>query len=323
MEKPLVSIIIPCYKNLDKVYSTLDSIFRQKYPEIEIVLNDDGTPDYDKYDSRLREYTEKNRKENIKNIVINHLEKNVGTSKNCNHGIFLANGEYVKILSPEDELYDENVIDKCVDYARSHNARIVVGQTFVRNIAGEDTDNVRENISYRWKSRHGRLCSIIPSSRDIKYMQSLSKEKCNRILMSRCVISTPSVFFHMDLLKSTKGFSEDYRLIEDIPYWPLLAGNGEEFHFTDIIMVNYMLGGVSNSGFKNKEFLRDYLDILENIYIKNEVWGGVFNGYYKGLRKRNLALITGTASKSGLKYIDARLFSLWHNFKWLLLGSRL
>lgn len=323
MDKPLVSIIIPCYKNLNKVYSTLDSIFNQQYPQIEIILNDDGTPDFMEYESSLKEYIEKNKKDNIINVILNHLEKNVGTSKNCNAGISLAKGTYVKILSPEDELFDEKVIDKCVEYSVKHNARIVIGQTFVNNVSGEDTDIVKENMLYRLKSRHGRMCSLTPSSHDIKYMKSLSKEKRRRILMSRCVISTPSVFFHMDLLKETNGFPEDYRLIEDIAYWPLIAKRGEEFYFTNILMVKYMLGGVSNSGFKNKEFLRDYLDILENIYIENEVWGGIFNGFYKKVRKNHLHMITGTISKSSIDYLTAKIYNFWHNIKWLLAGSRL
>ena len=46
-DNKMVSIILLSYKNLDGVYETLDSIFIQNYPELEIIISDDGTPGFD------------------------------------------------------------------------------------------------------------------------------------------------------------------------------------------------------------------------------------------------------------------------------------
>ena len=42
----LLSILLLSYRNLDRVYGTLDSIFRQDYPALELVVSDDASPDF-------------------------------------------------------------------------------------------------------------------------------------------------------------------------------------------------------------------------------------------------------------------------------------
>ena len=45
-KKPLVSCITTTYKKFDYLYQTLDSVFMQDYPNIEIIIGDDGSPDF-------------------------------------------------------------------------------------------------------------------------------------------------------------------------------------------------------------------------------------------------------------------------------------
>ena len=46
-EYPVWSIIVLCYKNQDKLYGMLDSIFIQDYPRIQLIVSDDGSYDFD------------------------------------------------------------------------------------------------------------------------------------------------------------------------------------------------------------------------------------------------------------------------------------
>ena len=43
MQKGLISFVIPIYRNFEGVYDTLKSVFVQDYPNIEIILSDDGS----------------------------------------------------------------------------------------------------------------------------------------------------------------------------------------------------------------------------------------------------------------------------------------
>ena len=57
----LLSILLLSYNNLDRVYGTLDSIFRQDYPCLELVLADDASADYAAAQPRVAAYIEAHR----------------------------------------------------------------------------------------------------------------------------------------------------------------------------------------------------------------------------------------------------------------------
>ena len=102
----LVSVIVPIYKAECFLENSIDSIRRQTYRNLEIILVDDGSPDscpaicdkYEKADRRIR--------------VIH--KKNGGLSSARNAGIDIAKGKYIVLFDDDDIL--KNMI------AISHNA---------------------------------------------------------------------------------------------------------------------------------------------------------------------------------------------------------
>lgn len=333
MTVPLVSVILISYKKFEGIFRVLDSILNQTYPRLELILQDDGSPDFAKYEGQIQKYITLHKKENIENVIINHLVQNVGTSRNINAGIRLASGKYMKLATADDAFYSDDMIGKCVKAAERLHARILIGQTFVlrRNAESKDgkqkDDAVLDTPYYRFRARNGRLCTLAPSNHDISYLKKLDSKKCRELLASRCIISTPSVFYRMDLLRETGGFLEDYRLIEDMTYWPYLAKRGEKFHFVRIRMMRYELNGISNTMDSDSEFFRDYKDIMEHIYIANEVRGGIFCEVIKKWRLRYLKWTVkkaeGVLWKDRLKYSDAAIYDFYCNLKYLLTGSKL
>lgn len=327
--KPLVSIIIITYKKYENLFGVLNSVFAQDYSNLELILQDDGSDNFIEYQEDIEQYILNHKSSNVKNVIVNHLLQNVGTSKNVNAGIAIANGKYVKLLTADDTLYDTEVISNCVDFCEEHDTRILVGQTYVLRKEGMEEDEVEDNILYRWKARSGRKCTLMPPTRDIRYLSSLSTKKCNELLASRCIISTISVFYRMDIFDETGGFLEEYRLVEDMPFWPYLAQRGELFSFAPIRMVKYKLDGISNGGPLNSEFHTAYCSIMKNIYISNEVRGGILNGYLKKVRKKEIEWIdiTRNIRKTSLgirfKYFDVMIYSFYHKVKYLIIGSKL
>ena len=79
MQKGLISFVIPIYRNFEGVYDTLKSVFVQDYPNIEIILSDDGSPNYEDEIPRLRAFAESHRTPSIERIVYHHLPENQGT----------------------------------------------------------------------------------------------------------------------------------------------------------------------------------------------------------------------------------------------------
>ena len=97
-DKPLVSIIIPCYKQAEYMAETIDSALAQTYRPIEVVVVNDGSPDG----------TEKVARGYGDRIVYLHRE-NGGLSAARNTGIARAIGFYFKFLDSDDQLHPEQV----------------------------------------------------------------------------------------------------------------------------------------------------------------------------------------------------------------------
>ncbi len=97
--KPLISIIMPVY-NIDRVYleKAIDSVLRQVYPNWELCIVDDASPQsYIK--EVLSHYSEID-----KRIKIAFLETNHGMVFAYNTALSMASGEFVGTLDHDDEL---------------------------------------------------------------------------------------------------------------------------------------------------------------------------------------------------------------------------
>ena len=103
-EKPLVSIVIPAYNNENTIIATLESVRRQSYEKIEIIIIDDNSTD-----KTLQLITEQQKADD--RIIIYHNSTNLGMTGNWNKCIQVSNGEFVKLVCADD-LLDENEIEK-------------------------------------------------------------------------------------------------------------------------------------------------------------------------------------------------------------------
>lgn len=95
---PLISIIIPVFNCERYISKAIESCFRQTYPNIEIIIIDDGSTDqtkeiiYQHGDCRIKLYS---------------LNR-VGQTRATNFGISKSNGEFIQYLDADDYLsYDK------------------------------------------------------------------------------------------------------------------------------------------------------------------------------------------------------------------------
>lgn len=99
---PLVSIIIPVYNKAAYVRETLESALGQTYPNIEIVLVNDGSTD-----GSLAILEEFKSRYSDKIILID--QKNGGVSKATNIGIQASRGDYIQFLDADDLLSPDKI----------------------------------------------------------------------------------------------------------------------------------------------------------------------------------------------------------------------
>ena len=103
-ENGLISVIVPVYNVADYLPKCIESILEQTYPDIQIILVDDGSTDCSP--KVCDRYAEKD-----KRINVLHKE-NGGVSSARNEGIAIARGKYITFPDSDDKL-SENVLEEC------------------------------------------------------------------------------------------------------------------------------------------------------------------------------------------------------------------
>ena len=111
----LISVIIPTYNRGSLILDSLNSVIRQTYKNLEIIIVDDCSTD--------------NTEEIIRNagdnrIIYHKLLKNSGACTARNKGIELANGEYIA-FNDSDDIWHENKLEKQIDFLLKKNADVV------------------------------------------------------------------------------------------------------------------------------------------------------------------------------------------------------
>jgi len=98
----LVSIGIPCYNSEAYIEETLNSICRQTYSELELIIIDDASLDAT-FEIIQRWATGKKWVKNFKN------ESNLGLVKTVNRIVSNCNGEYIQLLGHDDILLENKI----------------------------------------------------------------------------------------------------------------------------------------------------------------------------------------------------------------------
>lgn len=119
-DKPVVSIIIPVFNQIDYTYKCLMSI--EKYTKdvpYEVIIADDVSFDGTKF---IDGYVE--------NVRVNRNLKNTGFLLNCNNAAKIARGKYILFLNNDTEV-TENWLSSLVDLIESDNSIGMVGSKLV------------------------------------------------------------------------------------------------------------------------------------------------------------------------------------------------
>jgi len=110
MEKnPLVSVIVPTYNIEAFVGDALDSLLAQTYPNVEVIVVDDGSRDntptiVEGYGEKLRYY---------------RFDKNRGVPAVLNDGLSKAKGDFV-LFFDADDIMEPDAIDRFVSFLKKH-----------------------------------------------------------------------------------------------------------------------------------------------------------------------------------------------------------
>ncbi|MEA3250995.1 MAG: glycosyltransferase family A protein [Pseudomonadota bacterium] len=194
MNKPLVSIIIPCFNGQEYISQTIESALDQSYNNVEIIVIDDGSKD--------RSWKIISGFDSIKKI----RQGNLGACAARNRGLKASSGKYIKFLDSDDFLYKDCLASQ------------------VRN----STSLERKMIIYGWHRVYMQSDNR-SAKRKIEILPGLSQPV--GLVLKNLPISLP--LYPRDALLAVNGFDEQLRSRQEWSLNIRLSIAGYHFSYAD------------------------------------------------------------------------------------------
>lgn len=280
-DNKLFSFFIMTYRHFEGVIETIESVFRQDYPNIELVLSDDGSQNYEEEIEKIKHYIDDNKPENVVRVLYHHFEQNQGIVKNINNAIRMSSGDYIKGLGGGDILACPDALARYASFLEENQVNIVFAK-----VVGITPD-------------HREVKHLAACEDDYDLLRSMSSEQLLDRLFSRNCLPAPAWCAKKELYEKNGLFHEDTRLIEDYSYWITLCMNHEKIGFMDDVFVNYKLDGVSSAGSYSEQFMKDMFTIYDTYVFPNDKRMGVFQPVYNTLKRLGLESYMAKAKWNG------------------------
>jgi glycosyltransferase involved in cell wall biosynthesis len=311
---PLVTIGIPTYNCARYLRESLDSIARQTYKNVEVIISDNASSD-DTTDI-LKEY----RSKYGWRLALN--ETNTGPGNNFNRLVGLARGEYLAIYHADD-VYDPRIVAESVRAFGDYPELGIVGTLSTEiDALGRTLKTYRlpdpiVELHRPWYSFDETLLGIVASGYDAIFLV------------------TPSVMVKSSVYRQLGGFraSERYRSALDYEMWVRAAA-----HFRvavlDQHLIRYRIHGDQGSELeirKNIEVhdivnvLTDYLAQIQDQAIQAQVLRYIDRSYLSAALRQNRCELFHKSSETlayvRQRYCAAKYLLLWCNLFKINLGS--
>jgi teichuronic acid biosynthesis glycosyltransferase TuaG len=194
---PLFSVIIPTYNSEKYLIETIESVLNQTYPNIEIIVIDDGSTD--STSEILRPYFK-----DIQYYIIPHSGL---PAVPRNYGIAISKGKYIAFLDSDDIWLPDKIL-KQYDIFLNHNSVGLVSTNALRFYDNEDGDEECTALE-----------TLFLSKKYSTGIYQFSDLLCNNFII------TSSVVISRDCVEKCGYFSEDtvFRAVEDFHLWLRIA----------------------------------------------------------------------------------------------------
>jgi glycosyltransferase involved in cell wall biosynthesis len=271
MDKPLVSVVIPAYNCADVIGKTIDSVARQTYGNIEIVVVDDGSSDDT---GRVVDGFTGNGK------VICLRQENGGPGSARNTGIRAANGDYIAFLDADDSLAPDSIEKRMVLILEADGLELVYSNYFINRPDG--------SMKQRFDDKY-------PGNRDFSIRQwphgVVFEGRPADIFELPFDLWTAAVLASRSLLRLTGPFRTDISIGEDRDMWIRLSLNAGKIGYVKSPVATYNRSRNSLTGRNavryslarrdlNRQFLEKYGITIREGKIRKVIHGKLSWVYY-------------------------------------------
>ena len=194
MEKAMVSVICVSYNHGPFIRETLESVLRQTYEQVELVVVDDGSED-----DSVKEIEQV--KQTHPRIQFIQNNTNQGYCKAFNQGWKRAKGKYIIDLAGDDLLYEERIQQQVALFEKSQEQ---IGVVF-SDAHYIDPQGKVLGAHFSGKSPRIKLGKV-------------PEGDLYRILLSRYLIPTPTMMMRQSVLEELGGYDETLAY-EDFDFW--------------------------------------------------------------------------------------------------------
>ncbi|NLL91293.1 MAG: glycosyltransferase [Ruminococcaceae bacterium] len=241
--QPLFTVAVVTFEQRHFLKDCLKSIFDQSYNNIELIICDDSSCDFDV--KEVEEYIKKEKSENIRNVVVYKQSENVGTVRNCQTAVELSNGDFFKLHAGDDMLFDNTVLHEIAEYFNnSPNTNLIAA----RSVACERDGKITENKYPSKLDFHGAANAKTAEQQFVLYATRPWE----------AYISPPAVFWRKALFSRIGGFDQSYKYSESWPTWLRLTQRGEKLTYLDRVTTIIRYGGAFNP-----RQLENYYEVLK------------------------------------------------------------
>lgn len=235
-----VSIILVTYNSSSTIIDALESIYRQTFSNLELIVADDHSTDnsVDIINNWLSEKGER-----FTDYYVLESKQNLGTCANTNRAIKKSTGIWIKLIAGDDALLPD-CIEKNIKFIETHSKS--------KWISSKSLDYL-DYFSDRTKVNNSSFYE------EVKPLFELDVNGQLQHMVRSIFISAPTQFFERGLLETVGGFDEKYNILDDAPMHIKLLEGGVKCYFLDTYTVQYRKRG--NSKYLFSEELLKYKKI--------------------------------------------------------------
>lgn len=237
IEETLVTVVLTSFNQVKYIGETLDSLFTQTYPNLQIILIDNASSDgtMDIVEGRIKDFS---RLTIIKNTM------NLGLCRAFNQGLALAKGKYIIDLSADDILLPTRIHAQVEAFEKLDSEYGVV----FSNAQYIDTQGHLLNFHY-------------PVNLYQKTEKPIPSGDVYKSILEKYFICTPTMMIRTQMLVEMGGYDESLDF-EDFDFWVRSAVRYKYFYQDEVLTRKRNVPGSLST-----QIYRKGNSLLETCYI--------------------------------------------------------
>ena len=199
-----VTVILASYNpDFSKMRKTIKSVVNQTGVRVQLVICDDGSAD-----NKFLEVEEYLRDLGFTDYKLVPSPINNGTVMNFYNGLQVADGEFIKGISPGDYLYEDDELDKWIQFMRTNKLRLSFGHAIFYHY---ENDVPKPIVRYRDAPAIPAIYNVENESSLLKHLQKIDWIICRDSILGCLILAKKELCIQYipEILYKLK-YAEDY-----------------------------------------------------------------------------------------------------------------